>query len=167
MAGSDLECGSPLIVIDAGHGGMDGGAVGVRSVVEAPLNLVVAKLVERGLQDRGYQVKMTREDENALGRDKQADMRMRRKLMREEGVSVVVSIHMNKFRDASIKGPRAFYMKGSKRGESLAAQVLNSVCKAVEYPKRLVATGNYFVLRESIAPAVIIECGFLSNATDA
>lgn len=167
MAGIELECGVPLLIIDAGHGGMDGGAVGVKGVVEAPLNLVVAKLVKSGLQDRGYRVKMTREDENALGRDKQADMRMRRKIMREKGVSAIVSIHMNKFRDSSIKGPRAFYMKGSKRGEFLATQVLNSVCKAVEQPRRLVATGNYFVLRESIAPAVIIECGFLSNASDA
>jgi N-acetylmuramoyl-L-alanine amidase len=161
------DCGIPLIVIDAGHGGMDGGAVGVKGVVEAPLNLAVAQLVEGGLRDRGYRVKMTREDENALGRDKQADMRTRRKIMREEGVTAIVSIHMNKFRDSSIKGPRAFYMRGSKRGEFLATQVLNSVCKAVEQPRRLAATGNYFVLRESIAPAVIIECGFLSNASDA
>jgi N-acetylmuramoyl-L-alanine amidase len=62
------DCGIPLIVIDAGHGGMDGGAVGVKGVVEAPLNLAVAQLVEGGLRDRGYRVKMTREDENALGR---------------------------------------------------------------------------------------------------
>ena len=159
--------GISLIVIDAGHGGMDGGAVGVNGVIEAPLNLAVAKLVESGLRDRGYCVQMTREDENALGKDKQSDMHTRRKIMRAELVSAVVSIHMNKFRDPSTSGPRAFYMKGSKRGEFLATQVLDAVCKAVDHPRRLAATGNYFVLRESTAPAVIIECGFLSNGSDA
>ncbi len=158
---------APLIVIDAGHGGIDGGAVGVRGVVEAPLNLAVAKLVESGLRDRGYCVKMTREDEKALGKDKKSDMRARRKMMREESVSAIVSIHMNKFRDSATKGPMAFYMKRSKSGKFLATQVLNAVCEAVGHPRRLAATGNYFVLRESIAPAVIIECGFLSNASDA
>ena len=139
---------TPLVVIDAGHGGMDGGALGVRGVKESPLNLAVAKLVESGLIEKGYRVMMTRNDENALGKSKRADMQMRRKIMREDDVSVIVSIHMNKFRDSSVKGPRVFYMEGSKQGE-------------------LLATGNYFVLRESIAPAVIVECGFLSNASDA
>ncbi len=164
----DMPDGSaPLIVIDAGHGGMDGGAVGVNGIVEAPLNLAVAKLVQKGLQDRGYRVKMTREDDNALGKSKSADMQMRRKIMRTEGVSAVVSIHMNKFRDCAVKGPRAFFMQGSKRGEFLATIVLTAVCEAMEHPRRIVATENYFVLRESLAPAVLVECGFLSNPTDA
>ena len=164
----DMPDGSaPLIVIDAGHGGMDGGAVGANGIVEAPLNLAVAKLVQQGLQDRGYRVKMTREDDNALGASKSADMQMRRKMMRTEGVCAVVSIHMNKFRDCSVKGPRSYFMQGSRRGEFLATIVLTAVCEAVEHPRRIVTTENYFILRESIAPAVIVECGYLSNPTDA
>ena len=158
---------TPLVVIDAGHGGMDGGALGVRGVKESPLNLAVAKLVESRLIEKGYRVMMTRNDENALGKSKRADMQMRRKIMREDDVSVIVSIHMNKFRDSSVKGPRVFYMEGSKQGELLATQIVTTLCASIEYPRRLASTGNYFVLRESIAPAVIVECGFLSNASDA
>ncbi len=158
---------TPLIVIDAGHGGMDGGAVGVRGVKESPLNLAVAKLVERGLNKKGFRVIMTRKDENALGKSKRADMQMRRKIMRGDDISVIVSIHMNKFKDSSVKGPRVFYMEDSKQGELLATQILTTLCATIEHPKRLASTGNYFVLRESIAPAVIVECGFLSNASDA
>ena len=137
------------------------------SVKESPLNLVVAKLVESGLNKKGFRVIMTRKDENALGKDKRADMQMRRKIMRGDDVSVVVSIHMNKFRDSSVKGPRVFYMEGSKQGELLATKILTALCASIEYPKRLASTGNYFVVRESIAPAAIVECGFLSNASDA
>lgn len=158
---------TPLIVIDAGHGGMDGGAVGVRSVKESPLNLAVAKLVESNLNKMGFRVIMTRKDENALGKDKHADMQMRRKIMRGDDVSVVVSIHMNKFRDPAVKGPRVFYMEGSKQGELLASKIITALCVSIECPKRLPSAGNYFIVRESIVPAVIVECGFLSNASDA
>ena len=86
--------------------------------------------------------------------------------MRTDGVSAVVSIHMNKFGDRSIKGPMAFYMKGSAEGEALSSTVIAAVCERIGNPKRPANPGDYFVLRESVAPAVIIECGFLSNPTD-
>ena len=158
--------GVPLIILDAGHGGKDGGAVGVSGVQEAGINLEVARLVESGLREAGFAVEMTRRDEGALGENKRADMEARREIMRQDGVCAVVSIHMNKFRDSAIKGPMAFYMKGSEEGEKLATQVITAVCESIGNPKRPANPGDYFVLRESVAPAVIIECGFLSNASD-
>ncbi len=158
--------GVPLIILDAGHGGKDGGAVGVSGVQEAGINLEVARLVESGLREAGFAVEMTRRDAGALGENKRADMEARREIMRQDGVCAVVSIHMNKFRDSAIKGPMAFYMKGSQEGEKLATQVITAVCESIGNPKRPANPGDYFVLRESIAPAVIIECGFLSNASD-
>ncbi|HWR22173.1 MAG TPA: N-acetylmuramoyl-L-alanine amidase [Feifaniaceae bacterium] len=158
--------GVPLIILDAGHGGKDGGAVGVTGVHEAGINLEVARLVESGLREAGFAVEMTRKDEAALGENKRADMEARREIMRKDGVCAVVSIHMNKFRDTAIKGPMAFYMKGSEEGKKLATQVIAGVCESIGHPKRPANPGDYFVLRESIAPAVIIECGFLSNASD-
>ena len=158
--------GVPLIVLDAGHGGSDGGAVGVSGVKEAGINLEVAKLVESGLREAGFAVEMTRKDEAALGGNKREDMQARRDIMRQDGVRAIVSIHMNKFRDSSIHGPMAFYMKGSQEGELLATQVITAVCESIGHPKRPANPGDYFVLRESVAPAVIIECGFLSNASD-
>ncbi len=158
--------GVPLIVLDAGHGGKDGGASGVSGVEEAGINLEVARLVESGLREAGFAVVMTRKNEDALAETKRADMEARREIMRSDGACAVVSIHMNKFRDSSIKGPMAFYMKDSVEGEKLATQVITAVCETIGHPKRPANPGDYFVLRESIAPAVIIECGFLSNASD-
>lgn len=157
----------PLIVVDAGHGGPDGGAVGVDTgIKEAGINLAVAHLVESGLREAGFEVVMTRADADAIGPDKRADMQKRREIMRADGVCAVVSIHMNKFGDRSIKGPMAFYMKGSAEGEALSTCVIAAVCEKIGNPKRPANPGDYFVLRESVAPAVIIECGFLSNPTD-
>lgn len=155
-----------LIIVDAGHGGQDGGAVSPNGVAEAGLNLKIAKLVESGLREAGFAVEMTRQNENALDKSKAKDMQARRLIMRSEAAVAVVSIHMNKFRDASVNGPMAFYMKGSAQGQSLATTMIKSVCTSIGRPLREANPGDYFVLRESIAPAVIIECGFLSNAKD-
>ena len=158
--------GVPLIVIDAGHGGKDNGASSTNGVPESGINLAVAKLVESGLREAGFAVKMTRSGPEALADSKREDMQARRDIMRAEGVQAVVSIHMNKFSDCSIRGPMAFYMKGSQAGEALATSVITAVCTKIDHPRRPANPGDYFVLRESTAPAVIIECGFLSNPTD-
>jgi len=155
-----------LIVVDAGHGGKDNGAEGKNGVKEAGLNLKVAKLVEGGLREAGFAVKMTRTDKNSLGDNKRKDMQARREIMREDGVAAVVSIHMNKFSDSSISGPMVFYMKGSEKGQALAEAVIEAVCLKLDHAKRPANPGDYFVLRESIAPAAIVECGFLSNSSD-
>ncbi len=158
--------GAMLIVVDAGHGGKDMGGRGANGVEEAPINLKVAQLVEGGLRQAGFTVVMTREDEKALGDSKKADMARRKEIMLEDGVAAVVSIHMNKFSDPSIKGPMAFYMKGSDQGEKLATAVIQSVCKSIGHAERGANPGDYFIVRESSAPAVIVECGFLSNPGD-
>lgn len=155
------------VVVDAGHGGKDNGTSGCKSgVSEAELNLKVAKLVQAGLKEANIQVILTREDENALGSNKKADLAKRRELMRGEAVDLVVSVHMNSFTDSSIFGPMAFYMKGSEQGEKLAASVIREVCTSINHPLRLANPGDYFVIRECTAPSVLIECGFLSNASD-
>lgn len=158
---------APVVVVDAGHGGMDGGAVGTDSgVKEDGLNLAVAKLVQAGLREAGCEVIMTRNDHNAIGANKNEDMRKRRQIMQQPEVNLVVSIHMNTFRDRSIKGPMAFYMKGSAEGERLAKSVIESVCTAIGSSVRAANPGDYFVIRENKVPAVLVECGFLSNAED-
>lgn len=155
------------VVIDAGHGGRDGGAVGtVTGIAEAPLNLAVAKLVQADLEAEGVQVRMTRSDDAALGKDKAADMRARRAVMNAPGVKAVVSIHMNRFGDPTVKGPMAFYMEGAEEGQALAEAVIGALTDAVGAPERSANPGDYYIVRESAAPAVIVECGFLSNAAE-
>ncbi len=73
---------------------------------------------------------------------------------------------IDKWKDAAVHGSITFYMKGSTEGEKLATLVLNAISKETNQTKRSANPGDYFVLRESIAPAVIVECGFLSNPDD-
>ena len=157
--------GALKVVLDAGHGGMDGGAVGVNGTVEAGLNLTVAKLIEAELTARGVEVVMTRSTDEALGDTKAADMAARGKLIAQPADSVV-SIHMNKFSDRSVKGSMAFYMTGSEQGALLAQSVIDAVTDSTGQGRRLANPGDYFVIRECAAPAVLVECGFLSNAED-
>jgi N-acetylmuramoyl-L-alanine amidase len=95
--------GVPLVVIDAGHGGPDAGASSAHGVKEAGINLTIAKLVESGLREAGFAVKMTRSDENAIGDSKREDMQARRDIMRSDGCRRW-SHHMKKFGDTSIRG---------------------------------------------------------------
>ncbi|HWS28818.1 MAG TPA: N-acetylmuramoyl-L-alanine amidase [Clostridia bacterium] len=155
------------VVVDAGHGGIDGGAVGSKSKVpEAGLNLTVAKLVEEKLTQSGITVLMTRTDENALAKGKKDDMQARKKIMNTEGVTVVVSIHMNKFTDPTAHGAMAFFMPDSEEGRKLAQFTIDAVCSATGQNPRKAAKADFFMLRESPSPSVLVECGFLSNAAE-
>lgn len=155
------------VVVDAGHGGIDGGAVGTKSKVpEAGLNLAVAKLVEEKLLKSGVSVIMTRTDENALASGKKADMQARKEIMNMEGVTVVVSIHMNKFKDSTVHGAMAFFMPDSEEGQKLAQFVTDAVCLETGQNPRKAAKADFFMLRESPSPSVLVECGFLSNAAE-
>ena len=167
MKYSDIPADAVVIVIDAGHGGFDGGATGTESgVSEDGINLKVAELLSDELTKSGYYVIMTRSDGNALGETKNDDMRARKNIMQLECVDLVVSIHMNKFGDRSVSGPMVFYMKGSEEGRTLAGSVIKSLCEAVDRPPRSANPEDLFVLRVPSAPSIIVECGFLSNKRD-
>lgn len=158
--------GKLTVVVDAGHGGADGGAVSSDGIQEAGLNLAVAKMLKAELEALGMEVIMTRQDENSLAAAKKADMAARGSIMNQSGVDCVVSIHMNKFTDCAVHGPMAFYMDGSAEGEKLAKTVIDSVTSAIGAPTRLANPGDYYVIRESKPVAVLVECGFLSNSQD-
>ena len=153
------------VILDAGHGGADGGAVGVNGTVEAGLNLMVAELVRDALNNAGCTVIMTRTGADALADSKSADMQARRDIISQDA-DAVVSIHMNKFSDRSVKGSMAFYMIGSDEGKLLAQSVINAVTAATGQGSRLANPGDYFIIRECPAPAVLVECGFLSNSAE-
>ena len=156
-----------VIVIDAGHGGEDCGAVGTETgVKEAELNLAVAELVSDELTRNGAYVIMTRSGEGAIGKTKDEDMRERSRIMNIEGVDLVVSIHMNKFGDRSVSGPMVFYMRDSEAGKEFAGCVMASICDALGRQKRNINPEDLFVLREPKSPSILVECGFLSNPED-
>ena len=165
-AGQEL---SRRIVVDAGHGEPDGGAVGkAQGTREAGLNLQIAKILRTLLEEADYEVIMTREGESQLMGSKNADMAERRRIIEESGQALTISIHQNFYEgDSSVSGPQVFYAPGSAEGERLAAaiqQELNGrICP--DRP-RTEHEGNYYIVKSGEAPAVIVECGFLSNPQD-
>jgi len=153
------------IVIDAGHGGFDGGAVGrLTGVKEDGINLAIAKKLKLLFEKNGYTVIMTREDENAVGDTKRKDMENRREIIKNAIADIVISIHMNKFPDSSVSGPQVFFYDDSAEGEALAKLIQQELIAALDPPKvRMEHPEDYYILCSGDGPAVIVECGFLSN----
>lgn len=153
------------IVIDAGHGGFDAGASGkLTKVREDVLNLVVAKKLERLFEINGFTVVMTREDDKAIASTKKGDMAKREQIIEDTDPDVVISIHMNKFGDASVAGPMAFYYEKSEEGKTLAESIQRYLNEYLQPPRpRTFKPENYFMLRHGECPSILVECGFLSN----
>lgn len=154
-----------IIVIDPGHGGFDSGAIGrFTRVHEDDLNLAVALKLKKIFEDNGYEIIMTRKDEEAVGYSKDGDMWTRRSIIDKSGADIVISIHMNKFSDSRVAGPMAFYFKGSEEGGKLARFIqaeLNAALKP--YRPRSHKPETYYILRSGKCPCVLVECGFISN----
>lgn len=153
------------VVIDAGHGGDDSGTIGVvTGAKEAHINLTIAKKLRDALTSSGAQVIMTRSDGNAIGETKEEDMANRRRIIEESGQDLTISIHQNHYDDPDVKGPQVFYAPGSAEGEKLAGCIQQRMNAELEVVRpRSAMAGNYYIVRSGAAPAVIVECGFLSN----
>ncbi len=150
------------VLIDAGHGGFDVGATGVSGVSEQLLNLQVAQQLKQVLEDRGIECYMTRTDERALGQSKDEDMQNRAQMIYKSPATVMVSIHMNSFpQDSTVSGPQVFYQEGSREGAKLAEAIQR--CLNGLGGSRRCSANDLMVLRSGNAPAVLVECGFITN----
>ena len=146
------------VVIDAGHGGKDGGSVW-NGLVEKKLCLDVAKRVETGLKARNLKTVMTRRT------DVFVELEQRARIANRVPSSIFVSIHFNGSRKTIISGGEAYYR--SPRGKILAAAISRSIKSSVSGGARGVFFADYKVLRETEMPAVLVECGYLSNKREA
>ncbi len=170
---SSAEGGIVNIVLDAGHGGIDSGVSGkTTGVKESDLNLAVTKKLEKYLSSAGFSVTLTRKTEAGLyglptGNKKRKDMEKRRKIIEEAKADLVVSVHMNYFSSSSRRGAQVFYKKDDKGGKLLAENLQKSFNQMEEASRDCsILTGDYYILNTSKCPAVIAECGFLSNEDD-
>lgn len=162
------------IVLDAGHGGFDGGMVGSSGISEKELNLVYARKLEALLTEAGYRVVQTRETEDGLydpdqDNKKAQDMQRRCAIITQEQPLVTISIHQNSYPgDASVCGPQVFYFEQSQEGERLAAAIQKHMNAMPDVMKQRVQKGNstYYILKRSASTTVIVECGFLTNARE-
>lgn len=161
------------IIVDAGHGLPDGGAVGATGTIESTLNIKIAKLLQKELQKNGYTVIMTRSDENTITEDgktiasrKKSDMYERLRIMNSSDADMFISIHMNKFSDSRYRGAQVIYSGNFEESALLAGVIQKSLHSLPENESKRTqakAPSGIFLLKNAQIPAVIIECGFLSN----
>ena len=163
----------PVIVIDAGHGGADGGAVASDGTCEKDINLNIAKDVRAVLVSLGFECVMTREDDVMLsdgsgGSAKMNDLK-KRVAVTEGRDCIFVSIHQNKFPQDTCSGAQVYYSKNDADSEALANAVQECVRTYIQpiNTRRIKQAGSeIFVLDRCRVPAILIECGFLSNPAE-
>ena len=159
------------IVIDAGHGGIDGGAVGGKGISESQLNLDYSLELKKLCESVGIKVVLTRSDMNGLysptsSNKKRSEMEKREKIINSSNADAVVSIHMNSFPLPSSRGAQVFYKEGDESGKAFADGVQSELLKNIENSRKIPAIGDYYVLNCCKKPAILVECGYLSNAEE-
>ncbi len=163
----------PTVILDAGHGGEDGGAVGATGVLEKDLNLEVVRLLAKSLTEAGVTVILTRdsdrmlygEGENIPGKRKYHDLKNRLAFAERDPNALFVSIHMNSFSDSRYFGLQV-WCAANDESLALAESVASSVkSRLQENNRRRVKTadGKLFLLSRAPGRAILVECGFLSN----
>jgi N-acetylmuramoyl-L-alanine amidase len=157
-----------IIVIDAGHGGWDPGKISRDNHEEKVINLAIAETLQIYLEGAGAVVFLTRAEDVALGDTKKTDLRARNAMPQDFKADIFISIHQNAFGKGYVKGAQAFYFEGSEDSQKLAKAIQARMKSFLDTSNRMEATSNksYYLLKESVVPAVIVECGFLTNEAE-
>lgn len=149
------------IVLDAGHGGNDGGTVSAdESVIEKEINLSVVFKMKDVLEQRGATVILTRDE------DEWMELSDRSYISNQTGADIFVSMHCNSYEDTSISGLECFYHPKSEIGKTYAEEFIQRMIADGNIITRYADGQNYQVLRDSSIPALLIEMGYLSNPVD-
>lgn len=176
-ASAQLSNPMPLIILDAGHGGEDGGAVAADGTMEKDINLSITQKLDTMLQAKGFRTRLTRTDDTlhydasatSMREKKVADLRYRLSCTQQTPDCVLLSIHQNKFSDPKYDGAQMFYSPNHPQSEILA-QCLQDAFVAGLQPdntRKIKQSGTeIFLLYQTKVPAVMAECGFLSNEAE-
>ena len=176
MTSSDTVRNIPTVVIDAGHGGEDGGAVNSEGVLEKNINLDISLKTADLLNFFGFDVVMTRTDDTALSGDEQtvharkvSDINSRLKIFNSDENNVVISIHQNKFEQSQYHGTQVFYSPNNDGSSVLAESVKYAVKKLIQPDNEREckkSDSGIYLLKHATVPAIIVECGFISNSEE-
>lgn len=174
----------PIVVLDPGHGGIDGGAESGDGTNEKNINLTISMRLKKKLEASGVKVIMTRQKDEGLYDDSQEgairslktqDMKERKRIIDESNADLTVSIHLNSFKeDRSVKGAQVFYpsygdddfVEKSKQAAKIIQADLNNDIN-IDKKRSELGKNDVFLLKNVTGPIVIVECGFLSNSEDA
>ena len=164
----------PCVVIDAGHGGDDPGKIGINGAKEKDVNLSIARRVKDYLEKEDIRVIRTRETEDGLydadaSHKKVQDMKRRIAIIEETAPDLTVSIHQNSYPEEYVHGAQVFYYEGSVEGQELADKIQKRLIEGADpgNKRQIKANSSYYLLKKTKIPIVIVECGFLSNRTEA
>lgn len=162
---------------NASHGGFDGGAQAADGTIEKDINLHIALKVAQMLRFDGFNVIMTRIDDTGTEDDKSAaivkrkksDLYNRLQIMKDNPDAIFVSIHLNKFTTSAANGAQVFYTKNYKDAYTLAVSVQENIKNFIQPENTRVVkqgTDSTYLLKNAPVPAIIVECGFLSNKAE-
>ncbi len=162
------------VILDAGHGGEDGGAIGNGNVYEKDLNLSITLKIGKLLKGSGINVVYTRttdtllynKNEDYKNKKKILDLSERVKIAEKTENSIFVSIHMNAFSQTNTRGLQVYYSKNDPRSRVIAERIQGAVktkLQPTNKRKTVAATSRIYLLNNITKPAILIECGFLSN----
>ena len=164
--------GSSILIIDAGHGGEDGGTTGAAGTAEDDVNLAIAKRLEAMLTLLGCQTRMTRTGPDSLSTEgetirarKQSDLRNRAALVNGYADAILVSIHQNHFPDPKYDGAQVFFTKNAAELAKTMQSALTETLTPHSRRQAKEAKGVY-LMEHITCPGLLIECGFLSNPTE-
>ena len=166
--------GGEMVILDAGHGGSDGGAVSASGTAESGINLLIVLRLRDLFCLMGHRVVLTRCDEASLAdpdsgtlrSEKVSDMKNRVMLINHVANGILLSIHQNMLPGyPNVRGAQVFYgqVDGSAARAELVQQALNSTINAGNEKKARPIGGDIYIMAHSERPALLVECGFLSN----
>jgi len=164
--------GNRVVVIDAGHGGVDPGAVGKGKILEKDVTLAVSKRLQALVQQSGAKAIMVREDDRDLGtaqgllKRKREDLAQRIQLALDTQAEVYISIHANSFPDPKLTGAQTFYHSDSPEGKLLAQSIQQELNKMTNGNRVIKGNQDIYVLKKAHQAAVTVELGFLSNLAE-
>lgn len=155
-----------IIVLDAGHGGIDSGAKNGK-IVEKELNLLLVKKLEKELISRGATVYLTREEDNDLSartsERKRSDLYNRAKYINTIKPNMYISIHLNATTSSSWKGLQVFYNKNNEENKVIAETITNNLNNNINNIREVKEENKYYMYKYIKYPGVLIEAGFISN----
>lgn len=163
----NLITGPIIITIDPGHGGYDSGAVGPNGTYEKNVTLAVSLKVGKILQQNGIGVVYTRtSDSVSWPADVVQDLQARCDISDNAGANYFVSIHTNSADASEARGTETYYYDGSSAGQKLAQAIQTELINSTGFVDRGIKTANFYVLKNTAAPSVLVELGFISNPTE-
>ncbi|MCQ2462855.1 MAG: N-acetylmuramoyl-L-alanine amidase [Clostridia bacterium] len=171
------SAGTVQVIIDPGHGGMDGGTKAADGTLEKDINLDISLKLNEIMEADGIRTVLTRKDDNidygnskSVYEKKRYDINSRMKYINENPQSVFISIHQNYFDESKYSGAQVFYSGNNEKSEKLASCIQQSIISRVqpENTRQIKKIGTeIYLLNNAQIPAVMVECGFLSNENEA